>query len=253
MSQNLIPTSRTDKNGVTVVRHLKPESSSASPDVTKKNFPSPGSPTFTEASQERLEERQQLRNQIFDLAQAPEGQGPNRPDKLAKTLSVIHDSEYLQRALEVAHAINDSNSDPQNYGHEWHNFAEGLRKRKAIEVGYRNLDLIRKGDRISNGYWAIVELHSNLASRWSITEPDSVERMDNHLFAYNAVVKHPGFGDARDWEKYADEYAPLVIKHPDHCEQLCSYLKERGGPTNFNEEGFTEYLDNAVPLAGGTL
>jgi hypothetical protein len=253
MSQNLIPTPRTDKNGVTVVRHLKPDASGASPDASKKSFPAPGSHTFAEASQERLEERQQLRDQIFELAQDPEGQGPNRPDKLTKTLSVIHDSDYLQRALEVAHAINDSNSDTGNYGHEWWNFAEGLRKRKPIEAAHRNLELIRKADRISNGYWAIVELHKNLSSRLSTTEAGGVDRMDNHLFAYNTVVKHPGFGDARDWEKYADDYAPLVMKYPDHCEQLCAYLEERGGPANFREEGFAEYLETSVPLAEGTL
>lgn len=157
---NLIPSPRTDKNGVTVIRHLKPEASSVAPDAAKKDFPAPGDPTFAAATQERLEERQELRDQIFELAQDREGRGPNRPDKLAKTLSVIHDSAYLQRALEVAHAIKDSgsNSDTGNHGHEWWNFAEGLRKRKPIEAAHRNLDLIRRADRLGNGYWAITEL-----------------------------------------------------------------------------------------------
>lgn len=253
MSQNLTPTPRTDKNGVTVIRHMKPEPSGSSLGAAKKDFPAPGDPTFESAQQQRLEYRQELRDQIFELAQAPEGQGPNRPVKLLKTLAVINDSDYLQRALEVALAIKESRSDPRGYGYEWHFFADHLRKRKAIEAGHQNIDLIRNADSMSTGFSAVIELHENLASRLPNTGADGVERMDNHLFAYNTVVKHPGFGDARDWEKYADEYAPLVIKHPDHCGQLCTYLKERGGPANFNEAGFAEYLDATTPLAEGAL
>lgn len=248
----LVPTPRTDKNGVTVIRHMKPEATAA---PEKKHIPSPS--VATGSHKERWVERQELRDRIFVLVQQPDGMGPSRPEKLQLTLSTIHNSAYLQRALEVALAVKESSSNFgenrnwKNNDHDWHALADNLKNCDVIEVGYRNLDLIRKADRIENGFLHIIQLHKVLLST---TEGYSGENLDMHVSAYNNVRKHRSYGeDFRYPKKYAEDYAPLMMKYPDHWEQLCAYLKDRGGSESFNEAGFRDYLESTQVIAEGVL
>jgi hypothetical protein len=81
-----------------------------------------------------------------------------------------------------------------------------------------------------------------------------IDRMDNHLYAYTTLRHSDAYGrDSGDWGLYVDRYAPLVIQYPDHCEQLCNYLIERGGFKAFDAQGFANYLNAAPALAEGTL
>ena len=211
---------------------------------------------FAGAGQDQKTEAQQkLRDQIFDLVVDPSTTGPSGTNKLRESLSFITDSEYLQRALEVAEAINDSNRIEREKGYEFWKFADELKRRKTIEAAHHNLDLIRSGTNMTNGFSAMLELHEDLTlqSVKNGENPVIIDRLDNHLRASNLLRDTLLKKNGRDFQSYADEYAPLVSRYPDHCEELCAYLLERGGIDGFNEDGFNEYRNTAKPLSEGAL
>lgn len=243
----------TDKNGkqTTVLKNLQP-----APAGSSRNIPAPVPVAPKKSRAQQLAEKQHLRDAIFDLAAIPEhGNGANSSDEMHKALDAIKDLGKLQRSLEVAKAVRDNNVRDGDMSHEWWIFARALNSR-SMEIGYRNLDVIRNSDEQHNGFNALTKLHLHLETRMNKdSDPDFfIDRMDNHIYAYETMRRSDAYGSSSsDWSQYANRYAPLVARYPDHCEQLCAYLIERGGFKAFDKEGFANYLNAAPALAEGTL
>lgn len=256
-SRSMSPLTRvpiTDKNGkqTTVLKNLQP-----APTATATSIPAPA-PVKDKTSkvQQEIIEKQHLRDAIYEMAVNPDhGNGVNSPDEMRRALEAIKDLGKLQRTLEVAKAVRDNNIPDGDMGHDWWIFARALNSR-SMEIGYRNLDVIRKSDEQHNGFNAVTKLHRNLETRMNKGGDKDffIDRMDNHLYAYETLRRSDTYeSSSGDWSNYADRYAPLVARYPDHCEQLCAYLIERGGYKAFDVQGFTNYLNAAPALAEGTL
>lgn len=249
---HLTPVHITDKNGkqTTVRKNLRSTTGSSTPD-----FPVPSTqPKMTRAQQQA--EKQQIRDAIYEMAVEPGTYGPSGPDAITKKLKSLKDLPQLKRTLEVALAIKGNKMPERDQGHEWWIFARDI-KTELMEIGHRNLEAIHKGTNDKDGYAAITKLHTHLASRVKQrfgAPPVVIDRMDNHIFAYETLRRSASYGsDSSNWGNYADNYAPLVARYPDHCEQLCSYLMERGGAAGFDEDGFAQYLQASPAIAEGAL
>jgi hypothetical protein len=247
MTSNLNPVSITDKNGKRTTVHRKSPVDSAS--SSSGRLPPPwGSETY----KQKLADRQELRDRILELAVDRDSRGPNGEKNLARTLTVINSSEFLQKALDVAAAIRNSKTESKNM--EFWRFAEDLRARTPIEDAHRDVDLIRDSTKTSNSYSFIGTLRQSILDLIPDGEPRIVEGMREHLLAYNILRTADVWGTiSSKWDVYAKHYEPLVSAYPDHVEKLCAYLLERGGVSNFSEDGFKEYLNTSSPLSEGSL
>ena len=254
MNRDLIPVPITDKNGKRTTVHRR-----AQPDGRNSGAVIPP-PQPSASLEQKLKERQEIRDKIFALASGglPPTTG-RKTNPLEITLLVINNTEFLEKALEIAEAIHGSNQQTFSRMGEWRRFSDDLKskKRATIEAAYRNLDLIWESDSISTGYSRVVDLHESIADTIPTNDgsPAVVENMRSHLLTYNTLrfSGNPDIEHVTEWGVYAKEYAPIVSLYPDKVEQLCAYLMERGGARRFDKIGFEEYLSSAVPLAEGSL
>lgn len=247
---NLVPTPRTDKNGRTVIRHMKPE---AGVSQQASTLPRPDPVVNPE-----IAVRDALKDEIFELIRNNMSDTLRGDDtRFKNTLRVINSTSQLEKALAVAKAIKESSANYRYSSYESDRFAEDVRRPRPITIAYANLDIIRNSKSLHGGYMTLIDVHQSIAlNRYGYEggpsdNPNVIERMDSHMHVYNALREELQW---RSSEEYGEVYAPLVSKYPDHAEQLVSYLRERGYAQGFSDEGFEAYIAaDASAIAEGIL
>ena len=245
---HLSPTSRTDKNGVTVIRHMKPDASTArSPALLPPQAPSADYDAIL---------RDELKEEITEtlnglMSKDLRGEG----DRLKRMLRPILSTVQLEKILQITLALNESSGNHRYASYESDRFCEGVRRPRTVAVAYANLDIIRSSTSLNDGYMTLIDLHDAITQN-SVDHPGTsdnprlIERMDNHIYAYNFLRKD------NDWRSPQDylPYEPIVSAYPEHCMQLCDYLKARGGIDGFSFEVFNAYISSSAPsMAEGVL
>lgn len=266
----LIPTPRADKNGKVVTRHLKQKATSVSKALLNA-VPMAGA---KQKEKEQLSfghigrvEEAAIRNplsrkvhkfnrdkSISMMAQIlfssdHEVHRFSSEELFRKDIGYVLSSQEIEEALSLTMALTrDGVPD-----------ALANKDRSAIvEATLRPASDKNCGRRVSrlNAHVEWLEAHPGAAGEVVTVldamgyAPEEADDLIDNLDALVAVADHDFLHDEEYPQEMKRAYLLAASQHPEHANRISDYVVARNG---FDEEGFREYMDVAVPLAGGAL
>lgn len=213
----LKPTPRTDKNGRTVIRHMRPETPAPE---KKPSIPKVGQKPVTNSVAHRLDIQKELLTILYD------GENPmgwrNRNGALLKSLQSVRSPAFLQRALDLstqADSLENNSLRNENLGYIKKQLETGLTK--SIDRLHANLDLIPE-----DYEFAKVAMFFR---RLPMSGHDDIERLpalQQHLIAHDIFPSINDLGSGGDRLVYgSSESYKVVEEFPERIDDIIELMR----------------------------